>query len=574
MSATAPATRRRPRPAWLAPTLSGYERGWLRWDVLAGLAAGTVVIPQAMAYATIAGLPVEVGLYTCLLPMAVYALLGGARALSVSTTSTIAVLVAATIGGLPADRTATTSDAMGAAFTLTFLVGVCLLGMRLLRLGGLIEVISPATMTGIRLGVGLTVAVTQLPALLGVAATDADGFFGSVVDVAGELPETDAVTVAVSVVAIGVLLVQRRLAPAVPGPLLVVVAGIVLVASTDVEDRSDGQGLVLIDRVPTGLPSISLPVPGDIVALLPGALAIAVMAFLETVLVARTNRRRGEPPIDVDQELVAVGAASLAGGLTQSLPPAGGFSQSAVNLRSGARSQVAQLVTAGLAVLVALVMAPLLADLPRAVLAAMVMVAVVGLLDPRDLRLFARIDRAELWVALVVAAIGLVGGMLLGVAVGVALTLALVVRAVNRPRVRPLYRDPAGGWTTTRPDPVPTEDGVVVLHLDGALYAGNARPTVDAVLAAVDATDPPPKRVVLEGAAVHDVTVPMLDAFRELRDELADAGTDLVLAAFPPEALRVARRATWFAEHEDRELVRPDVDAALADATPGADRSR
>jgi len=138
------------------------------------------------------------------------------------------------------------------------------------------------------------------------------------------------------------------------------------------------------------------------------------MAFLETVLVARTNRRRGEPPIDVDQELVAVGTASLAGGLTQTLPPAGGFSQSAVNLRSGARSQLAQVVTAGLAVLVALFLAPLLDDLPQAILAAMVMVAILGLLSPADFWLYARIDKAELWVAVVVAAICLVGGMLIG----------------------------------------------------------------------------------------------------------------------------------------------------------------
>ena len=171
------------------------------------------------------------------------------------------------------------------------------------------------------------------------------------------------------------------------------------------------------------------------------------MSFLETVLVARTNRQRSEPPIDTDQELLATGVASLAGGFTQTLPPAGGFSQSAVNLRSGARTQVSGMVTAVLAVLVALLLAPLLDDLPRAVLAAMVLVAIVGLLDPSDLRRFARIDRAELWVAVAVAAISLTGGMLLGVAVGVGLTLVLVLRAVNQPRVRPLYARPGGGWT-------------------------------------------------------------------------------------------------------------------------------
>jgi MFS superfamily sulfate permease-like transporter len=529
--------------------------------VLAGLAAGTVVIPQAMAYSTIAETPVEIGLYTCMAPMVVYALLGGARALSVSTTSTIAVLVAATIAGLPEDQTSSTSDTLSAAFTLTFLVGVCLLGLRLLRLGGLIEMISPATMTGIRLGVGLTVAATQLAALLGVPASDSDGFFGKVADAFRDLPDADTVTTTVSVVVIVLLLVQRRVAPTLPGPLIVVAASILLVATTNIEDTSDGHGLALIDHVPTGLPTPSLPVLSDVPALLPGAVAIAVMAFLETVLVARTNRRRGEPPIDVDQELVAVGTASLAGGLAQSLPPAGGFSQSAVNLRSGARSQLAQLVTAVLAVLVALFQAPLLDDLPKAVLAAMVVVAIVGLLSPADLWLYGRIDRAELWVALVVAAIGLVGGMLLGVAVGVALTLALVVRSVNRPRVR------------AAADPSPAT-GTLVLHLTGALYAGNARPTVDAALELASASDPAPERVVLVGSAVHDVTVPMLEALRDLRDELGETDTTLVLAAFPPETLTICRRMPWFADYEARGLVTPHFDEpnpSLAHAEPTDD---
>ena len=367
-------------PAWLLPTMQGYQPSWWRLDVLAGLAAGTVVIPQAMAYATIAGLPVEIGLYTCMAPMVVYALLGGARALSVSTTSTIAVLVATTLADL---SPRSSDDLLRDAFTLTALVGVCLLGMRAFRLGSLVENISPATLTGVRIGVGLTVAVGQLPNLLGVTADpDADGFFAKLADMLGKLPDAEAVTVAVSASAVAALLVLRKFVPRVPGPLVAVAGGIILVATTNVEAR----GLDLIAPVPTGLPGLSLPVWGDVFALLPGALAIAVMAFLETVLVARTNRQRAEPQISTDQELLAVGVASLAGGLTQSLPPAGGFSQSAVNLRSGARSQLSGLVTALLAVAVAMFLAPLLDDLPQAVLAAMVMVAILGPAGPARLR--------------------------------------------------------------------------------------------------------------------------------------------------------------------------------------------
>ena len=366
------------RPAWLLPSLQGYQRSWFRLDLLAGLAAGTVVVPQAMAYATIAGLPVEVGLYTCMLPMLLYALLGGSRALSVSTTSTIAVLAATTLADL---SPRSPDDLLRDAFTLTALVGVCLLGMRAFRLGSLVENISPATLTGVKIGVGLTVAAGQLPHLLGVSPDpDADGFFAKIADTLGEIPNAEPVTVAVSATSLAFLLLLRRFVPQVPGPLIAVAGGIILVAATNVEAR----GLDLIDPVPTGLPELSLPVFEDVFALLPGALAIAVMAFLETVLVARTNRQRTEPQIDTDQELLAIGVASMAGGLTQSLPPAGGFSQSAVNLRAGARSQLSGIVTALLAVAVAMFLAPLLDDLPRAVLAAMVMVAILSLLDPRE----------------------------------------------------------------------------------------------------------------------------------------------------------------------------------------------
>jgi len=536
----------------------------LRIDVLAGLAAGTVVVPQAMAYATIAGLPVEVGLYTCMVPMIAYALLGGARTLSVSTTSTIAVLVASTLAGLSARSAGAQLDA---AFTLTVLVGLCLLAMRLFRLGGLIENISPATLTGIRLGVGLTVAVSQLPALLGVGSDpDATGFFARLKDSLSRLSDASTTTVVVSVATLAVLVLQRRFAPRLPGQLIVVAAGILLVATTSVEEH----GLDLIAHVPTGLPGISLPVVSDVFSLLPGALAISVMAFLETVLVARQNRRPDEPQIDTDQELLAVGVASVAGGFTQSLPPAGGFSQSAVNIRSGARTQVASLTTAVLAVLVALFLAPLLDDLPRAVLAAMVLMAVIGLLDPSDLYRFARIDRAELWVATAVAVLSLTGGMLLGVAVGVALTLVLVVRHVNRSRVRPSFRRAGGGWTTdpaaAAPDPRDPED-VLVLHLDGSLYTGNAQATIDAVVSAAESASP--TAVVLDCSATDMVTIPMVDALRAMRDQLDRSGVRLQLAELPAGTLDALRRSQWFAGVEAAGVISPTVDDALLTVTRG-----
>ena len=319
----------------LFPTLAGYRTGWLGPDVLAGLSAGAVVIPQAMAYATIANLPVQLGLYTCMVPMLVYAMLGGSRAMSVSTTSTIATLSGTTL--VSAGVAAGSDDPVPDLMALTLLVGVILLVARVARLGSLVENISKATLVGIQVGVGATVAVGQLPKLLG--ETDdlsTHGFIRSVVAVFEAIPGANPVTIVLSTGSIAVLLVLKRFLPRVPGPLVVVAGGILLVAFAGLDDA----GVALIDPVPQGFPAPELPSFANLGALLPGALAIAIMAFLESAAVARGIRKPGEPQVDSNQELLATGAANTFGSFFQVLPAAGGFSQSAVN--QGADAVVAR----------------------------------------------------------------------------------------------------------------------------------------------------------------------------------------------------------------------------------------
>jgi MFS superfamily sulfate permease-like transporter len=307
-----------------------------------------------------------------------------------------------------------------------------------------------------------------------------------------------------------------------------------------------------------------MPMWRDIGTLLPGALAIAVMAFMETVLVARIQRQRAERPIDSDQELLATGIASLVGGFSQCLPPAGGFSQSAINLRAGAKTQLAGLTTAVLAVLVALFLGPVLDDLPSAILAAVVMVAVLGLIQPREFVRLRRIDPASYWVAVITTALGLTAGLLLAVGVGVVLTLVLVLRAFSASRVRPLYRAPDGGWTINVPDGGGAPPaGLLVLHLDGSLYTGNARPTQDGVLHAALGADPPPRVLILEASEVRHVTIPLLDTFEGLYDDLAQEGIQVLVAALPPDAIQRARGSDWFASYDDHGHVLPTVDAAV-----------
>ena len=265
-------------PSWLRR----YDRAWFARDLVGGLSAGAVVIPQAMAYATIADLPVQVGLYTCMVPMVVYALLGGSRTLSVSTTSTVAVLTGSTL--IAAGVAANGTDPARDLATLTLLVGLILIATRLLRLGAIIDNISDATLCGIKIGVGLTVGASQLPKLLGTPSDPtATNFFDDMRAVFDHLDDISVVTLVFSVGTLVVLYGLKRVAPKIPAPLVAVAGGIALVAFGNI----DAHGVALIDKVPSGLPVPVAPSVSHITDLLPGAFAIAIMVFLETVAVAR-----------------------------------------------------------------------------------------------------------------------------------------------------------------------------------------------------------------------------------------------------------------------------------------------
>lgn len=539
-------TARAPR---LLPSLAGYRRASIGPDILAGISAGAVVVPQAMAYATIANLPVQVGLYTCIVPMAVYAMLGGSRAMSVSTTSTIATLTATTlVSAGVASQADTAGDALGSLMMLTLLVGVILLLARLLRLGSLVENISQATVLGLKIGVGATVAVGQLPKLLGETENvSGQGFLRSLAAFGGALQSANVATIALSIGSILALVLITRFLPRVPGSLVVVAAGILLVWLAHL----DGAGVALIAPVPSGLPVPGLPDLAQAGALVPGALAIAVMAFLESAAVARGIRRTGEPQVDSNQELFATGAANVVGAFFTAMPAAGGFSQSAVNQSAGAKSQLSSLVTAALAVLVALFLGPVLSLLPQATLAAMVFVAVVGLIDIPELMRWWTLSRRDFWIALVVALVGLSAGLLIAVAVGVAATLLLVLRELNTPKV----------------EIVAARGTVIAVHLGRGMYTANALANERAIIALADRSEPT-TALVLDVERIEFLTVTVLDTLEDLDRELAGGGITLHLARLTPEAIATAELTEWFRSLTSAGRVHDTIDEGLAAASP------
>ncbi|WP_099247177.1 SulP family inorganic anion transporter [Mycobacterium sp. shizuoka-1] len=545
-------------PSWLAPGIRPYHASWLRADVLAGLSTGAVVIPLAMAYATVANMPVQMGLYTCIVPVLVYAFVGGSRVASVTTSSTVSTLTASTMlaGGVLIGS----DDQRGDLVTLTLLVGLFLLVARVFRLGMLVDNISDMTLIGIKVAVGLTVMAAQLPKLLGVAPhPHTTGFFRVAWAALSDLGRASLVTVAVSVVCLVVLSVLTRFAPRVPGPLVVITIGLAVSAVV----AFPAHGVALIPTVPSGFPAPAMPhLDHHIVPLLPGALAIAVMAFLESIAVARTSRRAEEPRIEPDRELLALGAASVAGAFFHSLPPSGGFAQTSVNLRSGARTQISGLVLLALAVLVAFFVAPVLSLLPQAVLGAVVVIAVTRLVDVAALRRLYRLNPRECFGALGVALIGLAFGLIPAVAVAVAVTLLVVLHVVNSPHVVQVVRHENGAWIEQPENVALIPADPLVLRCLVPMYAANVRPNIAAIRDAA-LGDQPPGTVVLDLVRQTVLESTVLHILVDLDLELSGAGVRLMISALPDRALRTVQRTEWWQEFTAEERYQPDLDAAV-----------
>lgn len=360
----------------------------IRPDLVAGLTAAAVVLPKAMAYATVAGLPVAVGLYTAFLPMLIYALLGTSRVLSFSSTTTLAILAGTQLGLVVPDGDP--ARLIVAVATLSALTGVILMLAALLRLGFVASFISSPVLTGFKAGIGLVIVLDQVPKLLGVHITK-NGFFHDVLSLIQHLPDTSLLTLGVAAATLLVLLGMERLWPHSPAPLVAVGGGIAASWLFGLE----GQGLAVVGLIPQGLPSLTLPDLALVEQLLPGAVGIALMSFTESIAAGRAFADSSEPPIKANRELLASGAANLGGALFGAMPAGGGTSQTAVVRAAGGRSQKAGLVTAGAAAATMLFLAPLLGLLPYATLAAVVIVYSVGLIQPGEFRAIRQVRTME-----------------------------------------------------------------------------------------------------------------------------------------------------------------------------------
>jgi sulfate permease, SulP family len=521
----------------VANPLSGYKREWLRLDALAGLTTAAVVIPKSMAYASIAGLPVQAGLYVALVPMFVYALLGSSRPLSVSTTSTLAILTAAALTSAVPDGDA--AQLMAAASTLALMVGGVLIAAGILRLGFVANFISDPILTGFKAGIAIVILFGQLPKLLGVHV-QGHHFFRSIFSTLQQVPDTNAPTLIVSVVTLVILIGLHRLRPRAPAPLVAVVIGIAAAGLLGLK----AAGVALTGAIPAGLPRLLLPHLALAKILWPSALGMALISFTESIAIGRAFARHDDPRPEANRELIALGAANLAGSFFQSLPAGGGASQTAVNSQAGARTQVSALVTVAIVVATLLFLASLISLLPQATLAAIVVVTAVPLLSVGEFRSILAVRRTEfLWALATCAGVVLIG-TLQGILVAIVISVLTIMYQSNHPLVY-IVRRKAGtdSFRPHSPDHPGDESlpGLLIVRTEGRMTFASMPRARERMAALIE--EARPRVVILDCSAIPDFEYTALRTLIRTEERLREAGITLWLSALNPLALNMVRRS-------------------------------
>jgi len=518
--------------------LFGYQRDWLRPDVIAGLTAAAVVIPKAMAYATVAGLPVQVGLYTAFLPMLIYAIVGTSRPLSLSTTTTIAILAGAQLGQFAQGEDP--APLLRASATLTLLVGATLMLASLLRLGFLANFISEPVLIGFKAGIGLVIVLDQVPKLLGIHFHKGP-FVHNLLAIVGGLSNMSVTTLALGIFMIALLVGIERSFPRAPAPLIAVVAGIVGVELLGLQ----AQGVQSVGQVPRGFPAFTWPDFSLAAQLWPAALGIALMSFTETIAAGRAFAMKQEPHPQPNQELLATGLANAGGALLGAMPSGGGTTQTAVNRLAGARTQLAELVAAGVTLVTMLFLAPLVGLMPEATLAAVVIVYSVGLIKPVEFRDVLRVRRTEfIWAVTALAGVVLLG-TLQGILVAIVVSLLALASQVANPPVYVVGRKP--GTNVFRPLSIEHPDdetfpGLLLLHLEGRLFFVNAEHITEKIRSLI--AQEKPKIVVFDLSAVYDLEYTALKMLTDAEKRIRERGVLLWLVGLNPEVLAVVQRSS------------------------------
>jgi SulP family sulfate permease len=520
----------------IAGWLPGYERRWLSGDLAAGIAVTALVVPKNLGYAGIAGIPLENGLYAAAAGAIIYALFCTSRHISTGPSSSLAAVAGGAVlaTGLGGEQAAQLVAAIALA------TGVLFLALALLRMGWIASFLSKAVVTGFLAGAAVDVVIGELPKLTGTSA-EGDNAWRELASWLGSLDETHSTTVLVGAASLGVILGLRRLAPAVPGALVLVAGGLIASALFDL----GAHGVALVGDVPRGLPVPELPDAGlvrdhaGVIAV--ASVALLLIGFSQTAGDARAFAARHRYRIDVNQESVAQGMANVGAGVFQGMPVSTSLSASSLNESAGARTPVASLVTGGLVVGTLLVLAPLFSDLPKAVLGAVIIDAVVfGMIDVPEIRRLHRVARFDFWIS-VAAIVGVLSaGVLAGVIIGVVLSLGWLVYVATQPRM-PLLGREAGTHVFRDLEENPGDEtfpGIAVLRIDGGVFFATAEALEERVRGLAEDGS---RALVLDLEGVNFVDSQGSAKITEIHQLTEADGVTLRLARVKPQVMAVLR---------------------------------
>jgi SulP family sulfate permease len=548
-------------------SLRGYERRWLRHDLVAGVAVAALIVPKNLGYAGIAGIPLQNGLYAAAAGALLYPIFGTCRQISTGPSSALAAVAASAVA---VSGITSVVDVASFVALLALVSGVLLLALAVFKMGWIAQFLSRAVVTGFLFGAAIDVVIGELSKLTGTDATGTNSIreLGSWVRGLGE---TSTATLLVGVVSLVVIFGLRRVAPRMPGALVLVVGGLIASRLFDL----GAHGVALVGDIPRGLPRLDVPDahlftdhPAEMSV---AAVALVLIGFSQTAGDSRTFAARHRYRIDINQESVAQGAANIGAGLFQGMPVSTSLSASSLNDHTGARTGVASL-TSGVVVLLTLVLlAPVFADLPKPVLAALIIEAVVmGMMDLPEMRRLARVQRFDFWIAVAAIAGTLLFGVLAGVMIGIGLSLVWLVSVATRPAMPLLGRDPESGFfreLDDHPDDL-QEPGLAVLRLDGGLFFATADALEDRVRDVALTTDGT-AGLVLDCIAIDFIDSQGAAKLGELLELTEQAGVTLRLARVKP-AVHVLLARDGFVERIGADRIHDTVAAAVQVQSAGA----
>lgn len=502
-----------------------YNREWLKPDLLAGITLGAFTIPEAIAYASLVGLPPETGLYAAMIGLAVYMLFGTSRQLSMGPTADISILVGSTLGGLVL---ASYSEYVALAAITAVLTGVFALIARMLRMGFLVKLISKPVLKGFLIGVGLYIAVSQLPKLFGIHGASG-GFFERIWFIITHLVQFNLPSFLIGLGGIIFLLVVRQRFRKVPGALILIIASIVIMSFTNLSDL----GVTVLGQISAQLPAFGIPdISTDIATVVPLAFACFLITYVEGMGLATMFSRKHKYPADSDQELVALGASNIAAGLGQGFTVGASMSRSLENDESNAKTPFSGAVSALIILIVILYFSSLLFNLPQPILASIVLVAIIGLFDYSGVYKIYRLSKREFAITITTMISVLIFGILEGILIGVLLSFIDLVERIYNPKIVILGRikgtDKFGDLERHPENEL--LPGVLIVRVDGYHIFVSAENIKDSILELINEQAVPVELLILDFKSSPIIDVTGAELLKELYVELKDEGVDIKLA--------------------------------------------